>query len=333
MSHTGSHNATPRRHVELRTGTPYANLNAAQELFAETLGSHWKISPGDIIPTNGATGAIEAVRNHVLKRSLGRHPTVLTVSPGYWRARESFEGLGFEVASLRTDRNNFAISEAALVDKAREISAELIYLSLPNNPTGAIFDAQTIVRNVPEETTVLLDLTLPSRDLDFRVLMGELYESFKGRSNLFLVGSTSKSHDTAEYRIGWAICTSRKDAAELRGENRSGISTLAINEGIRRLATAPTVLDKIDRSFSFLEEGERGGKYEIVKPARRVQSSYVLIKLLAPVGQVKQVLEDGGIYVMWGSSVGLTDEYIRLETIEHPSMQIFVDVINNSPVV
>lgn len=330
MSHTDSHNQAPRRHIELRMGTPYANLNAAQERFAEALGSHCAINPKSIIPMNGATGAIEAVRNHVLKRSQ-KKPTVLTVSPGYWRARESFEGLGFEVASLRTERNGFSISEAALVEKAKELNPELIYLSLPNNPTGAIFDPHVLVRSLAEETTVLLDMTLPSRDLDFRALTSGLYESFTGRSNLFLVGSTSKSHDTAEYRIGWAICTSLKDAAELRGENRSGISTLAISEGIKRLATAPTVLEKIDRSFSFLEEGEKGGKFAVVKPAQRVKSSYVLIKLLAPVAEVKSALERGGIHVMWGSDVGLTDEHIRLETIEYPSMQIFVEAINSSP--
>jgi aspartate/methionine/tyrosine aminotransferase len=331
MSHTGPNNRTPKRHVELRTGTPYANLNAAQTLFAETLGSRWSLSPESIIPTNGATGAIEAVRNHVLKRSPRKRPTVLTVAPGYWRARESFEGLGFEVISIRTDGDAFSISEAALTDKTKEAGPDLIYLSLPNNPTGAIFDPQAIIRGVAEETTVLLDLTLPSRDLDSGALTRELYESFKGRSNLFLVGSTSKSHGTAEYRIGWAICASQKDAGELRGENRSGISTLAIAEGIKRLGERPTVLENIDRSFSLLEEGTKGGMFELVKPARRVRSSYVLIKLLAPVGDVKRILEDGGIQVMWGSDVGLTDEYIRLETIEHPSVQIFVEELNNTP--
>jgi hypothetical protein len=35
MSDTESHNQRAKRHVELRTGTPYANLNAAQALFAQ----------------------------------------------------------------------------------------------------------------------------------------------------------------------------------------------------------------------------------------------------------------------------------------------------------
>lgn len=331
MPHTAPKTRTPARHVELRTGTPYADLNAAQTLFAEALASHCRINPGNVIPTCGATGAIEAVRNHVLKRSPRKHPTALTVSPGYWRARESFEGLGFEMITIRTERHGFSIDEAALAEKIVEVSPDLIYLSLPNNPTGAIFDPHALVRGTAEETTVLLDLTLPSRDLDSMALTRDLFDGFEGRRNLFIVGSTSKSHETARHRIGWAVCASPKDADELRRENRSGISTIAIDEGIKRLTQAPSVIENIDRSFSLLEDGARSGKFELVKPDRRVRSSYVLIKLLAPVSEVRRLLEDGGIHVMWGSDVGLTDEYIRLETIEHPAVQIFVEEINNSP--
>lgn len=330
MSHAVTNStANTKRHVELRTGTPYANLNAAQILFSETLAKHWGIAPDNIIPFNGATGAIEAVRNHVLKASTRKHPTVLTVSPGYWRARESFEGLGFEIINLRTEQNAFSISEQALVERAKETRPDLVYLSLPNNPTGAIFDAQAIISGVAEEMTVMIDLTLPCRDFDAGTLTSALYEGFKQRSNLFLVGSTSKSHETAEYRIGWAVCTSAKDANELRAENRSGISTIAINEGINRIREPSMVLERIDRSFSFLEEGARGGKFQIVKPERRVKSSYVLLELLEPVERVRAILEENGIHVMWGSDFGLTDKHIRLETIEYPNIEIFVEAINN----
>jgi aspartate/methionine/tyrosine aminotransferase len=331
MPHTDPNEPTPERHVELRTGTPYANLIAAQMLFADTLAGRWGLSPESVIPTAGATGAIEAVRNHVLKRSPRKHPTVLTVSPGYWRARESFEGLGFEVVSVRTEGCGFQIGEQVLADRAKATGSDIVYLSLPNNPTGAVFDPHALVRAMPEETTVLLDLTLPSRDPEARELTRGLSEGFKGRDNLFLVGSTSKSHGTAEHRIGWVVCASGKDAAELRGENRSGVSTLAIAEGLRCLAGPPTVTESIDRSFALLEEGAKRERFEVVRPERRVKTSYVLIKLLAPPGAVRRVLEDARIHVMWGSEVGLTDEYIRLETIEHPAVEIFVEELNNSP--
>lgn len=320
-----------KRHVELRTGTPYANLNAAQILFSQRLGEHCHVAPDNIVPTFGATGAIEAVRNHVLKNTLNRPPKLMTVSPGYWRARESFEGLGFDLINVTTEPNGFSIGEQTLIERSVAIRPDLIYLSLPNNPTGAIFDPRTIIREVPEETVLMFDLTLPCRDFDAGELTREIYESFTGRSNLFLVGSTSKSHETAEYRIGWAVCTSAKDAADLRGENRSGISTFAIAEGIRHIGESPTVLDKIDQSFSLLEAGAESRKFRIVKPERRVRTTYVLIELLEPFENVRKTLTDNGIHVMWGSDFGLTDKHIRLETIEYPNIEIFVGALNNSP--
>jgi len=324
-------NPTAKRQVELRTGTPYANLNAAQTRFAQTLGEHWYIDPNKVIPTFGATGAIEAVRNHVLRLSSKTPPTVLTVSPGYWRARESFGGLGFELIDIATEANGFSINESTIIEKAREVCPDLIYLSLPNNPTGAIFDPTTIIRGVAAETAILFDLTLPCRDLNVGALAREVCESFKERSNLFLAGSTSKSHETAEYRIGWTICTSQKDANELRGENRSGVSTYAIAEAIQRLVGPPTVLDKIDQSFSFLEKGAAGRKFTIVTPPRRTRTTYVLIELLEPPELIRTKLDDNGIQVMWGSDFGLTDKHIRLETIEYPNIEIFVTAINNPP--
>ena len=321
-------NPTAKRQVELRTGTPYANLNAAQARFAQTIGDHWHIDPDKIVPTFGATGAIEAVRNHVLKRSSKKQPAVLTVCPGYWRARESFGGLGFEFIDAATEMNGFSISESILIERARETHPDLIYLSLPNNPTGAIFDPRAIIRGVLAETAILFDLTLPCRDFNVGELAREVCETFKDRSNLFMAGSTSKSHETAEYRVGWAICASQTDANELRAENRSGVSTFAIAEATRCIVGPPTVLDKIDRSFSLLEKGEAGRKFTIVTPARRTRTTYVLIELLEPPELIRRKLDDNGIQVMWGSDFGLTDKHIRLETIEYPNIEIFVTAIN-----
>src|ERR1044072_5268536 len=65
MSYNASAKFTgPAQQVELRTGTPYANLISNQILSASALAEHFNISPGDIIPSAGTTGAIEAVRNH-----------------------------------------------------------------------------------------------------------------------------------------------------------------------------------------------------------------------------------------------------------------------------
>lgn len=314
------------RRVELRTGTPYANLNENQRLFSAAVGSHFGVAPEDCVPTAGATGAIEAVRNHVFRTRLKPGPTVLTVRPGYWRARESFEGFGFRVIDLHTAPQGFSIDEAALVSLAAEARPDLIYLSLPNNPTGATFDPAVVVAGAPEGTAVVIDLTLPSRALDAAALTRELYSAFGGRRELFIVGSTSKSHHTAENRIGWAVCADRADADQLRRENRSGIASASIMEGIRQLGRASATGALIESSFALLRDGEKAGRFELVTPSRMAETSYVLAR--ARGGELRGVFERRGICVMWGSEFGLTDEYFRLETLEPRSVELFVEAVN-----
>jgi aspartate/methionine/tyrosine aminotransferase len=316
-------------HVELRTGTPYANLIAGQQLFAAAVGDYFDVHQDDCIPTAGATGAIEAVRNHVFRTTLKACPTVLTVSPGYWRARESFEGLGFRTIDVHTEPFGFAITEALLVARAKETKPDLLYLSLPNNPTGAIFDPELVIAGVPEGTAVIIDLTLPGRAMDARLLTHELYRKFRGR-NLFLVGSTSKSHGTAEYRIGWAVCANSDDAAQLKKENRNAVTSASVKEAMKRLRQSSTAIELIESSFALLRNGEQEGEFELVTPERKTETGYVLIRAGVEVEELRSVLDQRGIRVMWGSEFGLSDQYIRLETLEPGNIRIFVETMSSA---
>jgi aspartate/methionine/tyrosine aminotransferase len=314
--------------IELRTGTPYANLIVNQQLFAATIGEYFGICPDDCIPTTGATGAIEAVRNHVFRTKLKAWPTVLTVCPGYWRARESFVGFGFKVIDLHTEPRGFTIDEIALIAKAEETNPDLLYLSLPNNPTGAIFDPALVIAGTPQETAIVIDLTLPSRAIDARVLTRELYQKFRGRRDLFLVGSTSKSHGTAECRIGWAVCANSDDAAQLNHENRNVVASASATEAMKRLETGPTAIELIESSFALLRNGEKEEQFELVAPERKTETGYVLIRARADAEELRNILDQCGIRVMWGSEFGLNDQYIRLETLEPRNIRIFVETVN-----
>jgi aspartate/methionine/tyrosine aminotransferase len=330
MNHNSSYKSqVPISAVELRTGTAYANLMANRRLFVAAMGEYLGVHPDDVIPTTGATGAIEAVRNNVVRTRRKTSPTVLTVRPGYWRARESFEGFGFQMIELNTEPHGFTIDEAALLEKGREVMPDLLYLSLPNNPTGAIFDPEVIINGAPEGTAIMIDLTLPSRALDAGELTGRLYQLFRGRRDLFLIGSTSKSHNTAEYRIGWAVCAHSENAEQLRKENRSDVASVSVMEAIKQLGRKQTVVGMIENSFALLREGEQGGAFDLVKPQRMAETAYALIRSHEDAENLRASFNQHGISVMWGSEFGLTDEYIRLEMSEPRNINIFVDVINS----
>jgi aspartate/methionine/tyrosine aminotransferase len=315
--------------VELRTGAPYASLIAHHLQFASAIAKYFGVEPSQVIPASGATGAIEAVRNHIFRCGLKPTPVLLTVSPGYWRARESFQGFGFKVFAIETRAANFRIDETELIRKAAEIRPDAIYLSLPNNPTGAVFDPEMIVRNAPETTAVLLDLTLPSRDLDARTLTQKLFENFPGRKNLFLIGSTSKSHNTAEYRIGWAICANSEDAAQLKQENRNVVSSVSVEHALRQLESHSPVTELISESFALLRAAEVDGEFELIRPPHSVETGYVLIRPAVETSVLRNSLEQCGISVMWGSEFGVTDEYIRLETSEPANIEIFIKALKS----
>jgi aspartate/methionine/tyrosine aminotransferase len=190
---------------------------------------------------------------------------------------------------------------------------------LPNNPTGAIFDPEVIITGVPEETVVVIDLTLPARAINARVLTAELYRKFYGRS-LFLVGSTSKSHGTAEHRIGWAVCANSDDAAQLKTENRNVVASASVREAIKQLKKGSTVIE--------LRQGEKEGAFELVTPERTTETGYVLIRAHADAAALRSALDQRGIRVMWGSEFGLSDQYIRLETLETRNIHVFVETAN-----
>lgn len=308
--------------IDLRTGQPYANLIVSQRRFASVIADYLDVDSNHVLPTPGATGAIEAVRNHIFRTALKAHPTVLTVCPGYWRARESFQGFGFTIVEVKTEQDGFAIDEKALVRRAAETQPDIVYLSLPNNPTGAIFDPAAIMNGVPVATAVVFDLTLPSPQLNARELARQLYTNFHNRK-LFIVGSTSKSHNTAEYRIGWAIAGRIEDAGQLNEENRNVVSSIAVEQACRVLEKGSDVAGSIARSLQILKSAASEGILEIIEPSRSVQSSYVLIRSRVGSNILRNALEHLEIAVLWGAEFGLSDDYLRLETSKPEHVEAF----------
>ena len=113
-------------HVELRTGTPYANLMARPAAVRRRLSDYFDVCQDDCIPTAGRhRRPLRRSEIMLFRTTLKAYPTVLTVCPDYWRARESFEGLGFKVIDVHTEPFGFAITEAMLVAKAKETNPDL----------------------------------------------------------------------------------------------------------------------------------------------------------------------------------------------------------------
>ena len=66
---------------------------------------------------------------------------------------------------------------------------------------------------------------------------------------------------------------------------------------------------------------------ELIEPARRAQSSYVLVEFLGDAEALRSGLRQRGISVMWGPEFGLTDRYFRLEVSEPENVRVFIDAL------
>src|SRR5262249_51170205 len=125
---------------------------------------------------------------------------------------------------------------------------------------------------------------------------------------------------------GWLICVNSSDAQALRRENRNGVASSAIEHALNEVRRVPSAWPMIEESFKLLREGARQGRFSIVTPQNRTETVYVLVKVER---DARRVLAENRIRVMWGSEYGLSDKYIRVETLEPSHVGAFVDAINS----
>jgi hypothetical protein len=126
------------------------------------------------------------------------------------------------------------------------------------------------------------------------------------------------------------VCANSDDAAQLKKENRNAVTSASVKEAMKRLKEGSTVTGLIESSFALLRQGENEGGFELVTPERKTETGYVLIRARTDAKELRSVLDQRGIHVMWGSEFGLSDQYIRLETLEPRNIQIFVETVNGA---
>jgi len=114
----------------------------------------------------------------------------------------------------------------------------------------------------------------------------------------------------------------------LKDENRNAVASVSAAEATKQLKRGSTAIASIESSFDLLRDGEKKGGFELITPERSAESGYVLIRARADTEEFRNILERRGISVMWGSEFGVSDRYVRLETLEPRNIHVFVETIN-----
>ena len=181
------------------------------------LAAHHGIGPENIVVGEGIDGLLgylirlAAGPGDTVVTSLGAYPTVNYHVAGY--------GAALDFVPYRGDDHE---DVDALLERARQTRARLVYLANPDNPTGSWHEAAAVERliaEMPEETILALDEAYgdlaPASALPPMSLM---------RPNLVRFRTFSKAYGMAGVRIGYAVGDAATIAEFDKVRNHFGVS-------------------------------------------------------------------------------------------------------------
>ncbi|EKE73466.1 histidinol-phosphate aminotransferase [Celeribacter baekdonensis B30] len=237
----------PERMEELR-GAPFdARLGAnelsfgpspkALEAMAQSLSGVWTYGEPEnrdlrlaiaarhgITPESVTVGeGIDGLLGNLVRLYVGPGETVVTSAGSY--PTFNYHVAGFGGALHTVPYKNDHEDPEALISKAREVGAKLVYLSNPNNPMGSVHSAQTVqdmIEAVPEGCLMILD---------------EAYSEFAPESTRPAIDVTdrrvirfrtfSKAYGMAGARIGYGIAHPVVATAFDKIRNHFGVNRIA----------------------------------------------------------------------------------------------------------
>ncbi|MFV0438857.1 MAG: cobyric acid synthase [Desulfopila sp.] len=269
----------------------------------EAIATHMGVAPETVVPANGSTELL-----YQLPRLLRRPRAVIPV-PSYIDYARAARLAGMEVMSVAlAEDNDFALDLDLL---ARELRADdLVILASPNNPTGMLIAADTLLRLAGDfpKTVFVIDEAFLDFVEDGQSVAGK-------RDNLFTLNSMTKFYGVPGLRLGFGVF-SREVAARL----------LAI--------MPPWTINALAESFGIACLGDSSYQQESRRTAARLrqafvkdieqftnlrvypgQANYLLVKLLdnttAP-QLASRLFADGLLIRCCDNYQGLDERYFRL---------------------
>ena len=261
----------------------------------------------------------------VLDALAGPGRTVLSVDPGFvmYRMIARFTGMNYAATALRA--TDFGLDAGALLEEIRRTEPALVFLAVPNNPTGNVFDeadVTSIIRAAPG--LVVID------EAYFEYVSEPDYPNavqWVGEfPNLLVTRTFSKAYGLAALRIGYGV--SQAPLADILNRVRQ-----PFNVNSFALAAALAALADQDHLAASVQ-ANRAGMQQLVAGLRALRldfipsvGNFVAVDVRRDAGRVyEQLLREGVIvrpvenYAMPGYlriSIGLEEENRRaLEALE-----------------
>lgn len=217
-------------------GTSFQGLPALRQRVLDQAGLAGLCSPEDVLITAGAAEA-----NYLCFRQLLQPgDQIVTETPGWPQAGVMARAIGAELVELRRrEEDGWALDPDALAALVGP-KTKLIFLSNPNNPTGALMDRATLdrVAAIAERVGAWLVVDEVYAGLEWHGPRAPSIAGIYPRG--ITTGSVSKALGLQGLRTGWMICRDPgmiRDAVIAR-ENSSEIMNI-LGEHIAAIALRP----------------------------------------------------------------------------------------------
>ncbi|PRY25540.1 histidinol-phosphate aminotransferase [Aliiruegeria haliotis] len=206
------------------------------------LAAHHGIAPETIVVGEGIDGLL----GYLVRLLVGPGDSVVTSDGAYPTFNYHVAGFGGTLHKVpyRDDHED----PEALVVRAAETGAKLIYLSNPDNPMGTWHDAETIARTiaaVPEGCVLLLDEAYVEFAPD-----GTAPPIDPSDARVIRMRTFSKAHGLAGMRIGYAIGHPELILAFNKVRNHFGMSRLSQQAALASLADQAHLAGTLQRVAS-----------------------------------------------------------------------------------
>ncbi|WP_138469913.1 pyridoxal phosphate-dependent aminotransferase [Poseidonocella sp. HB161398] len=192
--------------------------SSSKELRA-ALAAHLGVAEPHVLIGEGIDGLL----GNLVRLTVGPGDTVVTSAGAYPTFNYHVAGFGGTLVTVpyRDDRED----PAALIDKARETGAKLVYLANPDNPMGTWHDAATVqamIEAVPEGCLLVLDEAY----IEFAP-EGTAPAFAPEDSRVIRMRTFSKAYGLAGARVGYAVGEAGLIAAFDRIRNHFGMARIS----------------------------------------------------------------------------------------------------------
>ena len=203
--------------VALHGYSPSLGIPSVRKAIAESLNRRFDMdyTADYIFPTTGAAGALA----HALRVVTKPGDEVITFAPYFPEYQPYVNGTGAHLTVVPADTENFQINFDAF-EKALNPGTAAVLINTPNNPSGAVYSAETLTRLAEvlnaKQTEYGHDIFLIS-DEPYREIVfdgGEQPYPSKFYDNTLTCYSWSKSLSLPGERIGYVAANPRCEDAE-----------------------------------------------------------------------------------------------------------------------